>query len=163
MDDGRPGIQTVGRRAGTAKRSPNDLAETECLEEGVAAHRQSSAVLSAHRHHWSSVFLHKINYLRAEGIGQSFQSCKSLHWPPRIFSDEGNCSTANKYGIPKGATILGPFDGRLDNHADQVALPGQVRRNNRRIPTPVSFLTCPGRCTKCLPKRCSPMPWRSLV
>ena len=28
----------------------------------------------------------------------------------------------NKYGIPKGVTILGPFDGRLDNHAEQVAL-----------------------------------------
>ncbi len=28
----------------------------------------------------------------------------------------------NKYGIPNGLTILGPFEGRLDNHADQVAL-----------------------------------------
>jgi hypothetical protein len=28
----------------------------------------------------------------------------------------------NKYGIPDGVSILGPFDGRLDNHADQVAL-----------------------------------------
>ena len=28
----------------------------------------------------------------------------------------------NKYGIPAGVSILGPFEGRLDNHADQVAL-----------------------------------------
>jgi len=28
----------------------------------------------------------------------------------------------NKYGIPDGVSILGPFEGRLDNHADQVAL-----------------------------------------
>jgi hypothetical protein len=28
----------------------------------------------------------------------------------------------NKYGIPDGVSIFGPFEGRLDNHADQVAL-----------------------------------------
>ena len=28
----------------------------------------------------------------------------------------------NKYGIPNGVTVLGPSDGRLDNHADRVAL-----------------------------------------